>query len=46
MAAAKISLKLLFPLIFMIFPTLMLILVGPAAMQIYRVLLPAMTGQN
>ncbi|MEY3719524.1 MAG: hypothetical protein RL618_43 [Pseudomonadota bacterium] len=45
-AAAKISLKLLFPLIFMIFPTLMLILVGPAAMQIYRVLLPAMTGQN
>ena len=45
-AAAKISLKLLFPLIFMIFPTLMLILVGPAAMQIYRVLLPAMTGQH
>lgn len=45
-AAAKISLKLLFPLIFMIFPTLMLVLVGPAAMQIYRVLLPTMTGQN
>lgn len=45
-AAAKISLKLLFPLIFMIFPTLMLILVGPAAVQIYRVLLPTMTGQN
>lgn len=45
-AAAKISLKLLFPLIFMIFPTLMLILVGPAAMQIYRVLLPTMAGQN
>ena len=45
-AAAKISLKLLFPLIFMIFPTLMVILVGPAAMQIYRVLLPAMAGQH
>ncbi len=45
-AAAKISLKLLFPLIFMIFPTLMLVLVGPAAMQIYRVLLPAMGGQS
>lgn len=44
-AAAKISLKLLFPLIFLIFPTLMLVLVGPAAMQIYRVLLPAMAGQ-
>ena len=45
-AAAKISLKLLFPLIFLIFPTLMVVLVGPAAMQIYRVLLPAMAGQN
>ena len=45
-AAAKISLKLLFPLIFMIFPTLMLVLVGPAAMQIYRVLLPTMAGQH
>ena len=45
-AAAKISLKLLFPLIFMIFPTLMVILAGPAAIQIYRVLLPAMAGQN
>lgn len=45
-AAAKISLKLLFPLIFMIFPTLMVVLVGPAAIQIYRVLLPTMAGQN
>ena len=45
-AAAKISLKLLFPLIFMIFPTLMVVLVGPAAMQIYRVLLPTMAGQQ
>ncbi len=44
-AAAKISLKLLFPLIFFIFPTLMLIMVGPAALQIYRVLLPAMSGE-
>ena len=41
-AAAKISLKLLFPLIFLIFPTLMLILVGPAALQIYRALLPVL----
>lgn len=44
-AAAKISLKLLFPLIFMIFPTLMVIMVGPAGIQIYRVLLPAMGGE-
>lgn len=45
-AAAKISLKLLFPLIFLIFPTLMLILVGPAALQIYRALLPVLSGQS
>lgn len=40
--AAKISLKLLFPLIFCIFPALMLVLLGPAMIQIYRVLLPTM----
>ena len=44
-AAAKIAVKLLMPLIFMIFPTLMLILVGPAMIQIYRVLLPSL-GSN
>ncbi|TFW18275.1 type II secretion system F family protein [Duganella callida] len=37
-AAAKIALKLLFPLIFCIFPTLMLVLVGPAGIQIYRMM--------
>lgn len=42
--AAKIGLKLLFPLIFCIFPSLMLVLLGPAFIQIYRVLLPTMTG--
>lgn len=40
-AAAKIAVKLLMPLIFMIFPTLLLVLVGPAMIQIYRVLLPS-----
>lgn len=45
-AAAKISLKLLFPLIFFIFPTLMLVLLGPSFVQIYRVLLPTMEGIN
>ncbi|PMS22125.1 type II secretion system protein [Trinickia dabaoshanensis] len=40
--AAKIALKLLFPLIFFIFPTLIVVLVGPAAIQIYRHLLPTM----
>lgn len=43
--AAKIALKLLFPLIFCIFPALLLVLLGPAMIQIYRVLLPTMAGQ-
>ncbi|HUG26548.1 type II secretion system F family protein [Piscinibacter sp.] len=45
-AAAKIALKLLFPLIFFIFPSLMLVLMGPAMIQIYRVLLPTMAGSG
>jgi tight adherence protein C len=36
--AAKIGLKLLFPLIFCIFPTLLMVLLGPAALQISRTL--------
>jgi tight adherence protein C len=43
-AAAKIAVKLLMPLIFMIFPTLMLVLVGPAMIQIYRVLMPSLAN--
>lgn len=43
-AAAKIALKLLFPLIFCIFPSLMVVLMGPAMIQVYRVLLPTMGG--
>lgn len=45
-AAAKIGLKLLFPLIFFLFPSLFVVLMGPAAIQIYRVLLPTMAGGN
>jgi tight adherence protein C len=44
--AAKIALKLLFPLIFFIFPSLLVVLMGPAFIQIYRVLLPTMGGNN
>ena len=36
--AAKIGLKLLFPLIFCIFPTLLMVLLGPAAIQLGRTL--------
>lgn len=43
-AAAKIPLKLLFPLIFCIFPSMLLVLLGPAFIRIYRVLIPLMSG--
>lgn len=42
--AAKIPLKLLFPLIFFIFPSLLLVLMGPAMISIYRVLIPTIAG--
>lgn len=42
-SAAKIAVKLLMPLIFLVFPTLMLVLLGPAVIQLQRVLLPAMS---
>lgn len=42
--AAKIALKLLFPLIFCIFPALLMVLLGPAFIHIYRVLLPTFAG--
>jgi tight adherence protein C len=45
-AAAKISLKLLFPLIFCIFPSLLVVLMGPAMILIHRVLLPTMAGSG
>jgi tight adherence protein C len=45
-AAAKIALKLLFPLIFFIFPSLLVVLMGPAFISIYRVLLPTMAGNG
>ena len=39
--AAKISLKLMFPLIFCIFPTLLMVLLGPAIIQVSAALGPA-----
>lgn len=45
-AAAKIPLKLLFPLIFCIFPALLLVLLGPAFIRIITILMPAMNGHS
>lgn len=44
-AAAKIAVKLLFPLIFFIFPSMLLVLLGPALIGINRILLPTLAGQ-
>jgi tight adherence protein C len=41
-AAAKIPVKLILPLILFIFPTLLVTIMGPAAIRIYQVLLPAL----
>jgi len=42
--AAKLPTKMLFPLVLCIFPAISMVILGPAAVQIYRVLLPMMGG--
>ncbi len=43
--AAKLPVKLLFPLIFFIFPSLFVTILGPAFIRIFRTLLPTLGGQ-
>jgi tight adherence protein C len=43
--AAKVALKLLMPLVFCIFPALILIMMGPSFLQITRVLMPSLATQ-
>jgi tight adherence protein C len=43
-AAAKIAVKLLIPLIFCIFPALLVVLLGPAVVSIKHTLMPMMSG--
>jgi tight adherence protein C len=43
--AAKLPVKLLFPLLFFIFPSMFVVILGPAVIQIMRTLLPMMAGR-
>lgn len=41
-AAAQTTIKLVFPLVFFIFPTILLVLLGPGAIQVMEVMRPAL----
>jgi tight adherence protein C len=43
--ATKLPVKMVFPLIIFIFPSIFVTVLGPAIIQIFRVLLPRMAGQ-
>jgi tight adherence protein C len=43
-AAAKTTIKLVFPLVFLLFPALFIVILGPGVLQILHVLFPAMGG--
>jgi tight adherence protein C len=43
--ATKLPVKLIFPLIIFIFPSIFVTVLGPAVIQIFRILLPRLAGQ-
>lgn len=43
--ATKLPVKLIFPLIIFIFPSIFVTVLGPAVIQIFRILLPGLAGQ-
>lgn len=44
--AAKLSTKMLFPLVLCIFPAISMVILGPAGVRIVRVLMPMLSGQQ
>jgi tight adherence protein C len=45
-AAAKTTIKLVFPLVFLLFPALFVVILGPGFLQIVNVLFPTLTGSR
>jgi tight adherence protein C len=45
-AAAKTTIKLVFPLVFLLFPALFVVILGPGMIQIAKVLFPVMMGNR
>ena len=43
-AAAKTTIKLVFPLVFLLFPALFIVILGPGVIQILKILFPAALG--
>jgi tight adherence protein C len=44
--AAKIPTKMLFPLVVCVFPSIIMVIMGPAAIQVIRTLLPMLSGRG
>jgi tight adherence protein C len=44
-AAAKTTIKLMFPLVFFLFPAMFIVLLGPGVIQVWRILFPAISGR-